>query len=301
MTTVLHAGLPKTGTTTLQRHVFSTLEGPECYLNSGGTKNGAFMETIRALERCRREQVAELRLKHEDLLARAGKPPLLVSHENFTFPRKTDIVTAPQRLKSFFGDARVVIVIRNQPNWLESYYFYHQAKEIKRGKVEEPTEFVSREASLGSGGVFGATHYFDLWQSWADAFGPEQVTFLPYELLKENAGAFFSVFSEPLEQDPSDLVTAFQNAPRENTRLTWGEYFSGVNTTRIRKKAPWIYQLLKHTGIRLHDEAFVADDTARFDFTSILPPETIAKWAEQNRRLSETLSLDLGRFGYVGF
>ena len=286
MTTVLHVGLPKTGTTMLQRHVFPALDGVEVHVDRGAA-NDPLMRRLIAAE------------KEEDRgTIPPARGPRLISRENFTFPRKTDVAAAPGRLRALIGAARVVIAVRRQADWLESMYFQDQsvAKTRRRGLMETPRDWLARALA---GPILGQTRFAALADRWADAFGAENVALVPFEQLRRDPAAFFAPFAAPLGRDPQAFVRAYAAAPATNARLEASEFFAGLATSDLRRRAPVTFRLMRMAGRSLGADWEPFGMPARFDFAPLVPPGIARDWAEQNAEVARRFGLPLGDLGYA--
>ncbi|RMH18050.1 MAG: sulfotransferase [Acidobacteria bacterium] len=202
----LHVGMPKTGTTFLQRHCFPHLAGMR-YAHSAnyrriplaGGPPGDLVELCdrlifshptffdpRAAERWR-----------DRLLADAGGK-ILISRERL-FGNMTggfrDHREITRRLARLFPDARIVVVVRRQDDLLESLYrqslqayYYYSVDDFltfRRGRFASPPARTG-EVNLDVGD-FDLEAYVD---GYLERFGGDRVLVLPYELLRREPRAF---------------------------------------------------------------------------------------------------------------
>lgn len=298
MTLVLHMGLPKTGTTVLQRHVFPAVENVLTCLNSTRGEQGPLYPIMKEVERVGFAAPDQI-VQFKKVVDQNADKPVLVSIENFTFPRKTDITGAPFAIRDLTEgyDTKIIIVIRNQLEWLESYYFYQQSKVLKKALLESPTDFVAREMALHDKGAFAITDYFDLYKSWADLFGERNVMMLPYKWMAKDQERFFAPIGNLLGRDIDPMIAAYANAPRELDRLTGYEFHVGLAMSKLNARSPLLYKLVKRIAASRINKRGSLSDKARFDFSTILPPIVMNRWRDQNRQLAEMMNLDLEDVG----
>jgi len=127
---LLHIGLPKTGTSALQRHYFSELDGAEISYNPPAIV-GALTEALKLLDFGMWQPKDEQLLR--DVLAEQERPiapaKILISLETLSQRLgRFDFVQRGEFLKSIFPQATVLLVLRHQPALLRSLYvqYLHQ-------------------------------------------------------------------------------------------------------------------------------------------------------------------------------
>lgn len=297
---VAHIGLPKTGTTTLQSHVFS--KNSEIFF-LGKNSTGSKEQLSHIMRIAEKSNLDEIQNYGKDIRLRVNEQnvdylPVLISSENYTFPRKMDWKTAPERLKRLLNPTRVVLVIRNQFRWLESYYFYHQAKVARSGKLMLPDAFVRRELANGERGAFPVTNFGDLIRVWERSFGRHNVDVLPYELMSRNPIEFFRPFGAALETDTEDFCALLQSAPRLNDRITIDRFYTGLHHTYLRKKNVLLFKLAQLAGFSLENSGTFDPRPSTYDFRAIVPEPVRANWRVQNAAIAQDRALDLAGLGY---
>ena len=121
---ILHIGLPKTGTTALQRHYFSQLQDPTiCYDPLPIVRS--LREAIKLLDfdLLKKEDIELLRKVIEFQSSKIQQNNILISREILSQRlMKFDFMKRVHFLKSIFPDATVVLVLRYQPALLRSLY-----------------------------------------------------------------------------------------------------------------------------------------------------------------------------------
>jgi hypothetical protein len=116
---LIHVGWPKTGTSTLQQHVFPAfggkdLVGPHSSLFYRFTQDVIQTDDDRYLARTWEGFIAD---------ARARLPVLIISREDLTKDGRTERIA--DRLHALLPDARILACVRNQRTLIPSFYAQH--------------------------------------------------------------------------------------------------------------------------------------------------------------------------------
>ena len=126
---VFHVGYPKTGTTTLQRHVFPHLEKVDYlgkFIPGYGFSDPALYSAIDELLGAMIGNWGPERMKALYPAPAAGRTTLL-SSEAFIHPVAADPLIVAERLHAAWPDARILITVRSQQELLASFYRNHGA------------------------------------------------------------------------------------------------------------------------------------------------------------------------------
>ena len=121
MNIVIHPGFQKTATTTLQDHLFSRHQG---ILNLADPYTSDLSDLGHELKKpYGRFSEATLRGITADLLTDAdgSKQVAVISDEEFTVFNST-MALIPERLHALYPDATILFTIRNQIDWVKSFY-----------------------------------------------------------------------------------------------------------------------------------------------------------------------------------
>lgn len=184
---LLHVGLPKTGTTSLQELVFSA--HPEIrYFGQTNLWHDADAKTVlRALLLGDETDLVAAK----QILADAARdhPAIVISDEALTlgefmlratrWPVRSDHVATARRARSLLGDAEVLIVLRNQADWIESW----QRQGLKSGKYVETDyrAWLGRDLGASAERLLALLDYSSLYEAYGSAFGPQRVHVRFYE------------------------------------------------------------------------------------------------------------------------
>lgn len=311
---ILHVGVHRSGTTTLQEHVFSRLPGylGRCRAQYGGYgHNVVTRELLRARKLLLTEdnrrpfkqwisQIRDLVAPNEKsvLLSDEGLCQGLTGLEPFMIPirqgahefwRSPPIFSFIERISREIGSdwrLRVILTVRNQSDYLASLY----ARRSDRMPGASQQDFELQVNSILS----GAQGWAD-WALWTEhlmsAVGEENVCVLPLERITHSI--YHQWLSEFLAGSgimlPSDV---FADVAVENSR-------GQVGQNGTKRLAP----LETSVKERLADAGLWHLDLDKWRGDSITPTYEIQEvvknaYAQPNRRLGELLEIDLVGLGY---
>lgn len=196
---ICHIGFPKTGTTFLQKSIFTKFDGIT-YKDDLQIKS-IFYDIIE-----KDETIYDLLSIKEELHSVLDESPnnLLLSYEPLTghhyktnFPNRTQIA---RRLKEI-GINKIIITIRNQFDVLESTYKQY----VKSGGVLKYSEYFNFTSKKN--GYFNIEYfnYFKIIQLYSSLFGTENVLVLQQENLNCENKSFFNCLFDFLEIKPQDF------------------------------------------------------------------------------------------------
>ncbi len=185
-----HCGLHKTASTFLQNFIFPELPGikffGKCYNEHGKAVSPApFDEMMRLLNKPIGYKFVEERLrKLKDSIRKArGESPVLYSQESILAPSTEFFYNDDNRnlhlLKHLVPDARIILFIRRQDQWLESLYAENYIKK------QWPFSFPDYRKFYGD----KFKDYLN-WHRLAiecfEHFGEEKTLIIPYETIKSD-------------------------------------------------------------------------------------------------------------------
>src|SRR3954469_23917647 len=211
---VVHVGLPKTASTTLQDRLFAA-QNAFAYVGriGNGYRNVGAKELI---ERITTEDsvdydedaIAAL-LRSLPEVAAAPNKPILVSAESLSVHGRADRRLIAERLHRLLAPAKILIVLRAQPTMLQSMYLNHV-----RGSGERVVSFddwlfetygMARFKDIYRVGL----NYEPLVRAYDKIFGPDNVVVLPFELIRDEGSIFHRRLAELLGLPLSDIQASF--------------------------------------------------------------------------------------------
>lgn len=298
--------MPKTGTTSLQELCFA--RHPEVrYFGQTNIWNDTEAKTIlRGLlldgdESCRVDRIHDI-LSHA-LLDRAV---VAISDEALTFgefmvraslwPVVTDHRVVAKRAKCLLGDAEILIVLRNQADFLESW----QRQGLKTGKYTQTDYGLWVTHDLGEAAaarMFALLDYGALYEAWADAFGPDRIHVRPYERYQSCFEELAADFSGVLGID-SDMARTLTSGEARNIT---GAHYSGL--------PPRLQRFVRHAAVRATLKLLPGNTMGWFrqfmqrerSISSIddrTKRSIRSDYAKSNRALFQHLGIDSNGLGY---
>ena len=211
---LIHPGFPKSGSSTLQQRVLMKLSGVR-YLAGrpfaaevgpdDAERVGRFYHELAFTEAPDLGAMSEI--WRDVFLPRARQDKLnIVSDEHLVFNHRPPVAVA-QDLRSIIGEAKILIVIRDQLDLLRSLYdmspFY--ARDPKRKYVKFST-WLQTMVSNPDENISGSLKYTDTYDAFANAFGNDHVFMIDMERLFGDGGARDRLCAE-LDIDAAEFHT----------------------------------------------------------------------------------------------
>ncbi len=308
----LHAGLPKTGTSALQQHVFAR-HGRIAYTalaRKGGrhaedSAFGRFVRTLREGDLLDCEPAATRRLLRETLAEDARHAPdascRLLSEERFTGIFGAGLGAKADVAADLLPDARVLLTLREPAALMVSHYYQllrHPPPELRAHRTVDAWARAALERRHHHLSHARLLEPDRLVERWAARFGRERVHLLLFEDWRARPKSFLERLAGilGLEAGPTRALAEGSAEPvnaRYGARQRRAERIAsatGLGRLRHGSDAAWMLARLTPGS----------DRDARFAPPS---PETLALLRETAepacRRLARDWGLDLGAWGYA--
>jgi len=322
---VIHIGLPKTATKTLQWRLFAghseiyylgRFDGPVFkgkYLEFDACRDQSVQSIMKqvAYDNIYNPDIPLCRRTLSEVLAPALERNLLPvwSWESYS----TDILdkrrVRAKNLKEVFGEARIIMTLRNPVALLESTYF----QILKRDNVGAcghwgmPPYYVSIDDWLDTefdGEVLPHLQYAETLQAYAEQFGINNVSVFLFEDLLADKHVFSNSVCAAMGIDP-DEGRQLMEAKTDNERWTEsqlealqqvkGSFFKSLrfrySHKHIRRQ---ILDMDKKSGIHTDEPK------AKAPISKEWQKKIYETTKEGNRWIEEVFNLPLGRHGYFG-
>lgn len=288
---VIHPGVVRTATSTMQKHVFARHSGLHFL---GLPAPTAELEwAVRHICQADSVHLEAERLQRAFEAAFAAAPEgrsVLISYENYALYKAKDKGLVAQRLKALFPGARMVFTLRAQEGLIVSRYFNDLRRRIKLKSfitLEDWYWFERRESYRT---IFDDLRYFPIINYYARLFGRENVHLILFEQLRTDPKGFAARFAEVLEVDAAEFER-LMSGRRENAAMSWRYY----------QFWRWVGHLLPRRYVRDLATRFPGRDgrPARLTLPADIRADLAELCAQDNRSLSEHFQLDLDRYGYL--
>lgn len=332
---VAHVGYPKAGSSTLQKKLFSN--HPDL-INLGlyptaNIGNDGISGDVRSTVASQIPYISDKRipLLYKQLAQSAGlkfeeeeakklwdsilndhiysehdkNNTVVVSHESLTSGRfsNPEIVEKARRVRSVFGDARILIMIRSQQEMLKSLYRDHpfdpRTIEYRRRPVNFP-EWLEIDLNRGFLSLSHTLLFDSMTRVYENLFGSENVMVIPLEMLRHDFKSTVDALSSFLNVDANKTFELLQGEP-ENTGLSAaGNSYRKVRAT-IAPFLRWLHPIKR--PLKKVDEFLFSQLKKKGGTESIVIPEIYQKklsdlYSQDNARLSKRRSLFLQNLGY---
>lgn len=314
----MHVGCQKTGTTTLQMHLYKKLD-PIYYIGKY-SDHKFFKDPIRAgIEGS--APLPAIREQWEDQVdtAPADTETVLHSWESMTLTHLDNQYEVAKRLRDIVGDAKILITIRRQQDICISQFFNFVSQGwlnkddfdsfLQRGlefvnSTEYgdttriiPVSFYNKKVESYSQ-VFHCWQFAELLQAWSQAF--DTVMVLPLEawkeqpeLTKETLANFLSIPVEEVEIPSKKARTRTDNFRRIVGRKLIPGY--GIAPRKVSFIKRWV-----RSGVPEPIEQFIKRRYMDIELTADQLSAIEDTYEQSNRKLEVVTDFDLAELGYPG-
>ena len=171
MKSFIHIGLPKAGSRFLQEKIFKKIEN-SYYID---ILNNNLIEILYADNIVFKKNNIKNYIKEIN----KNKSYLFISSENISNPKSYDQYIICDRLKDTFENAVIIIILRNQIDFLKSFYLHAVAS----GAYVSFNNFLQYELVNYQTGILPKLDYYNLCSYYSEKFGKENVKIFLYEEL----------------------------------------------------------------------------------------------------------------------
>ncbi len=290
MQTLIHIGCPKTGTTSLQQHLFRKLPQTH-YLGHYSKLDPRLHQIIKG------RRPAEKLLpgwSHMVAMAPADTRLLLYSHEKFSYFPVTEAPDVARKLYEMTGPADILITIRRQQDICVSTYFNfvatgygHDFNTFMHNGLEWLNPQNSERLHRGPERLWGSWLFDELFEAWAAVFGKVHV--LPLEAWRQQPQQATETLARALGMPAEAITLPVARSRSRASNAPWRRYLP-------RPLAEWLKTAtLPDWFNRRVEEQLHVDLTPE-------QRETIAQaYGASNRKLAERSGWDLRQLGYPGW
>jgi hypothetical protein len=307
-------GLPKTGTTFLQNHVFSScpeiadfgkrpsyhLERPEVYHALRAVASAPEAEFATRLPQVR---TALLREADASAVQKPRSSCRLLSYEGFFHPNSLHPIEIYNRLESIFGPLKVLLTIRHQFEWMASLYLYRFYRFLNGGGPSFDA-WIARHRRRSGWNAFVCCDYWPVVEQLTARAGRDNVLVEPMEgLIRAQDPEALGRLASFLRVEVDALAEPFARGEPTKQGIDELGYLLGrtLFESRDADLSPEERLLLKRVLWKVHEQlhhrqqkATVAVDIVEKRFSET----ERASIRSGNTVLSYHLGLDLARFGY---
>jgi hypothetical protein len=303
---VVHIGLFKTATTTLQRQFFPALSG--CVFLTRGHGEDKFLFRLLATNLCNADDDSYMEATFRSFLQdkmRNRPETLVMSHEAFSGAVYDGMYNAERnadRLRALLPDGRIVVVVRNQGAMLRSLYNFH----VQKGGFASFEEFVANRAD-GCDFDPDHLHYDTLIARFQQRFGSESVKVLLYESLVARPGEFLAELSsfitgnEVRAMAPTNLGTDNRSlSPPSRWLLRHANQLFRVSRFNPKPRLTPIARADKLRALlqNVVDPRLLRGVTQRSGSDEAALANIVGRYEQSNSRVEEMTGLSLRQWGY---
>lgn len=300
----LHIGYPKTGTTTLQAHLFA--KHPQIdyigkYIPGFGYETREIGHLINHIisangMRLDREACRSLKTILDERRRSSQAKAIIISTESFLHVAGADFDILVNRILEAFAPCRIMVSIREQFDLLLSFYRTHgkygQYVFVHKEQSEELSFPVSLDRWLDINmltidrNIPGILYYGEVDRILQEKFGDGSFEFFLYEDMRDNFEAYVGSLSRFLCIDAAVSWDLLRGRHENPSALQNGQALDGRGDARV------------YLSPVLADARHVAADASlRLNSDRITEIRTL--YADSNRRLARHGHLALERYGYA--
>lgn len=328
--TYIHVGYPKSGSTTLQKQLFSKhteinnlgifptdnvgkdtdyIDYDSVYLNN--TDLQKFYHNLVMLEGIQYHNSENPSLFHNKIrnLATNRTDKITVfSNERFVsaFYAHDDLREKANRLKELFPDGNIIFIIRNQVSLIKSQYRDHPTdpRSFAIGSPVSIDEWIEIAYEAESVNFLESLQYYDIIEYYVELFGQKNVDIFLLENLSQNTEKFATSLAAYLGIDSNEVLELLETTP-ENTGVSkqfnkYRRLRRHIRSTIKPSRAPEPIKMLLRKVDKTVRDAVREGSKEEYDLNSSSLKIINSVYSEQNEMLDKQYNLDLTNFDYPG-
>jgi len=199
---LIHIGYHKSASTYLQKHFFPKLPANFVFINSTKILNSLHSQKF--------TKKTVLKWINKKINKQKKEKLTITSHEQLSGHvngyKTINPIQAAENLKKTFPHAKILIIIRNQLDYLLSVYTYRVA--CKGFETKNLNSYLQQE---GKKGLFKKLEYHKLINYYQKSFGKKNVLVLPMEMLKNSPDKFHNKITDFVNLSKISLKPKFIN------------------------------------------------------------------------------------------
>lgn len=294
----IHIGLPKTATTTLQKTIFNNHTELNYY--NRATRASELLDYLCLadtlffdIEYAKKIHAINM----EEILDHSNPDSkIVISRESLTHKSichnagARGLGLVAKRLKSIFGEAKVILTIRNQKDIIKSYY--QSGLHTCKTKTGMPIDsFVRQMINMKHNTLLDSLNYETIINYYCSIFGDENVCMLAYEELKESEESFIKKISDfmGIDYNESCSLMCGKKLNRSSDKQAKIHRFICSYFPSLLKLVP--IEIKKY----IKEKAYLKKELSYEQVTENLIDNM---FSESNERLANSCSIDLKQYGY---
>lgn len=316
----IHIGLAKTGTTTLQKHLF--VNHSRIHYLGKFFRHGFVSDVWKIIKGKRMVSRMEMKFGKDDIhlqsledqleYASRNNLKIVLSKEGLSGTNESNKKETAKAFFEYFGNCKIILFVREPESFIKSQYTqllkaFQTRPPIVRPKwmsllAEEPPHYFDINQWLdvswqSSASPKNSLSYADTADIYADVMGKENVKIFIYEEFVRNPKGLIDKLCDFMGIDAEEAFSLIDGR-RENTRHTIGY----IERLKEIENSPALSQEFRSSGMMKRDKMLAPDEGQGAKIIPILTEEWHEKihalGKEQNRRMVTEWGLPLADYGY---
>jgi hypothetical protein len=287
----IHIGYPKTGSTYLQKHVFTQIKNLEFLGHKEFVESGLF-NLLWRIERA---------IDYDFIFNYIKDKRFFISFEEITGPSMQGSLVMdeiPLRLKKALKqDIKVLITIRRQDTLIKSLYLQY----LHLGGTLSFKNIINNKNFGQSRIETEAYNFYKTYIKYCEIFGSENVVIIPYEYLLESPKLFKKHLELFFENEVFDLVdNKNENRSVKGLQVKYLRFVNNFLDSWVSEKYIVPSSLVKQNKFRLklQKSNFLRFGKSFNENENKLSQIILKQFYVSNKALDEKLDLNLKKYGY---